>query len=143
MVTITTQDNVQIELETKFATQFGLIKNMIEDIGDDSQDLNIPVTNFSSETIYKALEYLKYIEEKESNEDTTKEKSNNDKLNEDLKFFDYVKLENVDERNKLFQVILAANYLCNENLLNLGCKKVAEYLKGKTSDEIKTFLGIP
>jgi S-phase kinase-associated protein 1 len=143
MVTITTQDNVQIELETKFANQFGLIKNMIEDIGDNSQDLNIPVTNISSETIYKAIDYLKYSEEKESTEDTKEEKSNNDKLNEDLKFFDYVKLEDVEERNKLFQVILAANYLCNENLLNLGCKKVAEYLKGKTSDEIKTFLGIP
>ncbi len=143
MVKITTKDNVQIELETKFATQFGLIKNMIEDIGDDSQDLNIPVTNFSSETIYKAIDYLKYSEEKESTEDTKEEKSNNEKLNEDLKFFDYVKLEDEEERNKLFQIILAANYLCNENLLNLGCKKVAEYLKGKTSDEIKTFLGIP
>ena len=46
---------------------------------------------------------------------------------------------NVDQ-GTLFEVILAANYLDIKGLLDLGCKTVANMIKGKSVEEIrKTF----
>lgn len=132
MVKVTTQDGIQMELNTVLANQCILIKNLIEDLGDESNELDIPLQNVSSETMTKVIEYLNYKQETEyDKKDVT----------EDLKFFDYVKMDDIAERDKLFQVILAANYLDNESLLSLGCKKVAEYIKGKPIEEIKEIFG--
>jgi S-phase kinase-associated protein 1 len=44
------------------------------------------------------------------------------------------------DHNTLFEVVLAANYMDIQPLLNLGCAKVASLLKDKTPEEIrKTF----
>lgn len=132
MVKVTTQDGIQMELNTVLANQCILIKNLIEDLGDESNELDIPLQNVSSETMTKVIEYLNYKQETEyDKKDVT----------EDLKFFDYVKMDDIAERDKLFQVILAANYLDHESLLSLGCKKVAEYIKGKPIEEIKEIFG--
>jgi S-phase kinase-associated protein 1 len=46
---------------------------------------------------------------------------------------------NVDQ-GTLFELILAANYLDMKALLDLGCKTVANMIKGKSVEEIrKTF----
>ncbi|KAJ3306293.1 suppressor of kinetochore protein mutant [Kappamyces sp. JEL0829] len=46
---------------------------------------------------------------------------------------------NVDQ-GTLFEIILAANYMDMQNLLDLGCKTVANMIKGKSVEEIrKTF----
>lgn len=134
MVKLTTQDNVKMELNIQLANQCGLIKNLIEDLGDDSDELDIPLQNVSSETMTKVIEYLNYKREN-LNEDAKKD------VTEDLEFFDYVQMDDTTERDKLFQVILAANYLNHESLLSLGCKKVAEYIKGKPIEQIKEIFG--
>lgn len=130
MVKLITEDKAEILLETQYAMQFGLIKNLIEDLGEESSDLGIPLKDVSLETMTTIIDYLKYSEENKDSEDKFK----------DLPFFDYVKMDDENDRDKLFQVLIAANYLDHEKLLNIGCKKVAEYIKGKPCEEIKKIL---
>lgn len=43
---------------------------------------------------------------------------------------------NVDQ-GKLFNIIMAANYLDISSLLDLGCRTVADMIKGKSAEEIR------
>ena len=78
----------------------------------------------------KVIEYCTYhhrAEEKEAPEDETRVWDRN-----------FVKVD--DEA--LFSLILAANYLNLKPLLDLVCKAVADEIKGKTPDEIRTRFNI-
>jgi S-phase kinase-associated protein 1 len=57
------------------------------------------------------------------------------KSSDDIEDWDreYMKIEQAT----LFEVILAANYLDMKNLLDLGCKTVANMIKGKSVEEIR------
>ncbi|KAF2432953.1 E3 ubiquitin ligase complex SCF subunit sconC, variant [Tothia fuscella] len=46
------------------------------------------------------------------------------------------------DRETLFDVIMAANYLDIKALLDIGCKTVANMIKGKSPGEIRTMFGI-
>merc|ERR1711900_131045 len=41
----------------------------------------------------------------------------------------------------IFKIILAANYMTIQPLLDLGCMRIACMIKGKSPEEIKTILG--
>ncbi|KAI8854037.1 Skp1 family, dimerization domain-containing protein [Chytridium lagenaria] len=45
-------------------------------------------------------------------------------------------------RRQLFDIILAANYLDIKSLLDLGCKTVANMIKGKTAEQIREMFNI-
>ncbi|KFK44141.1 hypothetical protein AALP_AA1G220400 [Arabis alpina] len=47
-----------------------------------------------------------------------------------------------DDQATLFDVILAANYLNISGLLDLTCKTVADMMRGKTPDELRTHFNI-
>lgn len=44
--------------------------------------------------------------------------------------------------NEIYDIIMAANFLDIPPLLELGCAKIATFIKGKTSDEIRKLLNI-
>ena len=51
---------------------------------------------------------------------------------------EYIQVEN----EQLFEIILAANYLDIKPLLDLGCKTVANMLRGKSPEQIREMFGI-
>lgn len=114
MVKIKTQDGETIELQTDIAYKMVLLKNLVEDLGESSEP--IPLQNVTAKTFNKVLDYFK---------DTQSESYFHDM-----------------DRDFLFEVILAANYLDIEDLLDKGCKRVADMIKDKSVEEIKEILGI-
>jgi S-phase kinase-associated protein 1 len=59
---------------------------------------------------------------------------------DDLKAWDadFVKIDSTT----LFELVIAANYLNINNLLNLTCNTIGEMIKGKTSEEIRQTFNI-
>ncbi|KAJ3130638.1 suppressor of kinetochore protein mutant [Physocladia obscura] len=134
MVKITSSDNQEFTIAKEIANQSVLIKNMLEDVGE-ADDQPIPLPNVSGAILQKVIEYATMHKDDPpaAPEEETRPKSSEDIEERDKEFM------NVDQ-GTLFEVILAANYLDMKNLLDLGCKTVANMIKGKSVEEIrKTF----
>ncbi|KAJ9474992.1 Suppressor of kinetochore protein 1 [Pseudozyma hubeiensis] len=136
MVSLTTSDNEQFTVDRDVAERSVLIKQMLEDIGDTDQP--IPLVNVSSNVLKKVLEYCSHHrgdppapadDAEESRRRTT------DISDWDAKFIQV-------DQEMLFEIILAANYLDIKPLLDVGCKTVANMIKGKTPEEIRKLFNI-
>ena len=123
-------------VETEIAKKSGTIRNMLEDLGmeGDDNDEAVPLPNVNTNILKKVIEWSTYHkDDPEPIEDDTKEKRSDDISSWDS---DFLKVD----QGTLFELILAANYLDVKDLLNAGCKTVANMIKGKSPEEIrKTF----
>ncbi|KAJ3102278.1 hypothetical protein HK100_004392 [Physocladia obscura] len=146
MVKLTSSDLVEFSVERTVAERSVLLKNMLEDIGD-SDDSAIPLPNVNAGILKKVLEYC----ERHKNDalpatDTApdvddfgaaaQKKSGSDDIDEWDSAF--IKVDN----DLLFEIILAANYLDIKALLDLGCKTVANMIKGKSAEQIRDMFNI-
>ena len=141
-ITLNSQDGISFNVDISVANQSQLLKNMMEDV-QDSTNVVIPIPNVTSSILKRVLEYCDYhknsieesspihIEEFESN------KNRPDKENPfDLEFISSLSTDD------LFDVITASNYLDIKGLLDLGCKHVANKIKGKSPQEIRTLFNV-
>ncbi|CEG84996.1 Putative E3 ubiquitin ligase complex SCF subunit sconC [Rhizopus microsporus] len=130
-ITLLSNDNQKIEVEKEVAKKSVLIKNMIEDIGDS--DAPIPLPNINYKVLEKIIEWCSYHRDDNINKDDKQENRTIEIDEWDQNFMQV-------EQEMLFDIILAANYLDIKQLLDIGCKTVADMIKGKTVEEIrKTF----
>ncbi|BCS15544.1 hypothetical protein ALUC_70777S [Aspergillus luchuensis] len=119
MLTFISGDGVHIECERDVAERSLLIKNMLEDLGDANEEIPIPNTP-------------------QERPPSTGEEDDSRRKTTDIDEWDQ-KFTQVDQE-MLFEIILAANYLDIKGLLDVGCKTVANMIKGKSPEEIrKTF----
>merc|ERR1719223_1400500 len=107
---------------------------MVDDSGTDEE---IPLPNVKTAILSKVVDYCKYHKDNAPEEIQKPLKSTN--LIEcgvsewDAEFVEV-------EKEVLFELVLAANYLDIKSLLDLMCAKVASMIKGKCTEEIrKTF----
>eukprot|EP00253_Pinus_taeda_P035294 PITA_35294 len=129
-VSLRSSDGELFDVTEAVAFESQTIKYMIEDTGTANA---IPLPNVSSEILSKVIAYCKYHVDAQN---PAHEKSAISE--EDMKIWDedFVKVD----QDTLLDLILAANYLNIENLLDLTCQTIAEMIKGKTPEEIrKTF----
>ncbi|KAG8709911.1 hypothetical protein FRC09_000403 [Ceratobasidium sp. 395] len=100
----------------------------------------IPVPNVSSPVMRKVLEYCEY----HRNDPLPSQRTDNDdprrrqmfEIGEwDQKFIQV-------DREMLFEIILAANFLDIQDLLDVSCKTVAGLIKNKTPEEIRKLFNI-
>ena len=115
----------EVEMNTAFRSV--TIKNMVEDTG---MDICVPIPMVESRTLVKVIEFLKYHHKAEEETIPEDECQRWDR--------DYAKVDDAT----LFNLILAANYLDIKPLLDLTCKAVADEIKGKTPEEIRTRFNI-
>lgn len=132
MVKLISSDDKEFTVPLEIANVSVTIKNMLEDIGET--DSAIPLPNVNALTLEKILDWCKYHQEHPLPVLDEKDAMRTDNIPPWDQ--DFLKLD----QEKLFNLILAANYLDIKPLLELSCKTVANMIKGKTPEEIrKTF----
>jgi len=121
-------------LEKAVAERSILIKNMLEDVGEIDQA--IPIPNVNENVLKKVIEWCEHHRTDPpppADDDSDSRKKSSDIEEWDQKFMQV-------DQEMLFEIILAANYLDIKPLLDVGCKTVANMIKGKSPEEIrKTF----
>jgi len=139
MVLLVTSDNENFNVDKDVAERSVLIKNMLEDVGESDQP--IPLPNVSASVLRKVLEYCEHhrgeplpAADADSNQDEARKRTT------DIGEWDQ-KFITVDQE-MLFEIILAANYLDIKPLLDVGCKTVANMIKGKSPEEIRKLFNI-
>ncbi|KAJ1342584.1 hypothetical protein BSLG_002901 [Batrachochytrium salamandrivorans] len=156
MVRLSSSDAQEFTVAKDIAYQSVLIKNMLEDLGDDEDAILTQCRRDCFESgggvvLFQDIDVVRhpfriggFHTSRPISADgrrcptTTDENKNITKSSEDIDEWDK-EFINVDQ-GTLFEIILAANYLDMKGLLDLGCKTVANMIKGKTVEEIrKTF----
>ena len=108
------------------------LKALMQDIQNDTGP--IPLRSVALDVLKKILEWADYHQDDEED----KNKDENYKKSTDIGEWDR-KFLDVDQA-MLFEIIIAANYLDIKDLLNTGCRAVANMIRGKSTEEIrKTF----
>ena len=125
------------EISVKAIKMSDTINNMLNDLGIDETDGSdipaITLHNVKAKILDKIVEYCNYHTENVSKPSEKENKSTDDIIPWDMNFCQV-------DQEILFELILAANYLNIQSLLDLTCKTVANMIKGKTPEEIrKTF----
>lgn len=127
----------KLEVELEVAQKSIILKNMIEDTGREGE---IPIPNIQLPILKKVLLYCEHycsITPKEIKKPLiSKDLKENGVDDWDCKF---IEMEQIDN---LIDLIVAANFLDIEGLVNLGCAKIATFIKGKTVEEIRDTFGI-
>jgi S-phase kinase-associated protein 1 len=135
-VKVVTQDGDQIEVDIEIAQKCVLIKNLMDDAGNDDEE--IPLTNVKTGIFNKVTEFCEYIKDNPAPEIEKPLRSSNLADVVPQWFAQFVEME----QEVLFELILAANYLDVKPLLELSCAKVASMIKGKSIPEIRKFFNI-
>jgi S-phase kinase-associated protein 1 len=115
------------EVNKEVAFMFLTVKDMIEEVGSEDP---IRLSLVDSDTLALLIEFAKYqnnARDESLSEDEVKDWCGN-----------FIVLDD----NSLFRLILASNYLNIKALLDLGCKQVADEIRGKTPEEIRVRFNI-
>jgi S-phase kinase-associated protein 1 len=137
-VWLMSNDSATIEVDRAVADRSLLIKHMLEDVGDSdiSQSNPIPIPNVNEAVLRKVIEWSEH--HRNDPAQSQDDESDARKKTTDIEEWDQ-KFMQVDQE-MLFEIILASNYLDIKPLLDVGCKTVANMIKGKSPEEIrKTF----
>jgi len=135
-ITLVSNDNVAIEVDRKVAERSMLIKNMMDDLGEEAASTEVPIPNVNESVLKKVIEWCEHHKDDapvSADDDADSRKKTTDIEEWDQKFMQV-------DQEMLFEIILASNYLDIKPLLDVGCKTVANMIKGKSPEEIrKTF----
>ncbi|CAL3965830.1 hypothetical protein PZA11_002675 [Diplocarpon coronariae] len=135
-ITLVSNDGVSVTVDKQVAEKSMLIKNMIDDLGDAALNTDVPIPNVNEQVLKKVIEWCEH--HKNDPATLADDDSDSRKKTTDIEEWDQ-KFMQVDQE-MLFEIILASNYLDIKPLLDVGCKTVANMIKGKSPEEIrKTF----
>ncbi|GBN70338.1 S-phase kinase-associated protein 1 [Araneus ventricosus] len=136
-IKLQSSDGEIFEVDVEIAKTSVTIKTMLEDLGMcEDEDEAVPLPKVNSAILKKVIEWAIYhIDDPPPPEDDSKVKRTDDISSWDADFL------KVDQAT-LFELILAANYLAIEGLLDVTCKTVANMIKGKTPTEIRKIINI-
>lgn len=109
MLKLKSKDGEIFDVERAVAMQINFVKGMLEDV-DEADGMEIPMGEVDACILAKVVEFCKFHHEQEINQ------SPPDEVDRWEKSFVQV------DKSTLFQLILAANFLDVQSLLDLTCK---------------------
>ncbi|XP_038978686.1 SKP1-like protein 1A [Phoenix dactylifera] len=129
-VVLKSSDGEEFEVESVVAIQSEMIKNMIE---DGCAESSVPLPNVVGSVLAKVVEYWNRHGSRKSDgaaEGEAKELTEWEK--------EFVKVE----KEELFELINAANFLSTKPLLDLCCQAVADTIKDMAVEDVRDYFGI-
>ncbi|KAI8917262.1 hypothetical protein PhCBS80983_g03338 [Powellomyces hirtus] len=141
-VILQASDGQQFPIEKNVAERSMLLKNMLEDVGDAGDP--IPLPNVSGSILKNVIEYCEHHKDDPhfAAEEDKEVFESSRKKPDDIDEWDANFMKAGKGNEELFEIILAANYLDIKPLLDLGCKTVANMIKGKTPEQIREMFNI-
>ncbi|XP_010445546.2 PREDICTED: SKP1-like protein 14 [Camelina sativa] len=145
--TLVSSDGESFVIEEVVARKLQIVRHMIE---DECADKAIPLTNVTRKILSMVIEYCKthvnvVHDEEEISKEGDKEKKEADSRSEEeavkLKQWEAEFLKDKDLAT-VFQLILAANYLNVQGLLDLTSQSVADHIKDMTPEEVREIFNI-
>ena len=128
-ITLISSDLNSVEIKTKAAMRSNLIKNLIEDYPQG----NYPMNEVNYETLMKVKDYLDHYENSEPKE-ISQPLPKKDFIDcVDNWDYDYININ----KEKIFEIMLAANFMDIQPLLDLTCAKIASEMRGKNEEDIR------
>ena len=110
---------------------------MVGDLGEEAVEEAIPIPNVNAAVLKKIIEWC---DEHKHDPDPPGEDDYSSSRNREIEICDWDQRFMQVDQEMLFEIILAANYLDIKALLDVGCKTVANMIKGMAPEEIrKTF----
>ncbi|KAJ2160479.1 hypothetical protein GGF46_002241 [Coemansia sp. RSA 552] len=136
MVLLKSSDKQEYTVTMEVAKQSVLIKNLIDDLGET--DDAIPLPNVTGKVLKKVIEYCEHHQHdppiiKDEYDDVPRR-------SDDISPWDE-KFMKVDQE-MMFEILLASNYMDIKPLLDLGCKTVANMIRGKSAEDIRKMFNI-
>ncbi|XP_058805724.1 S-phase kinase-associated protein 1-like [Phymastichus coffea] len=133
MINLESSDKQIFKVERKAAEQSITIKTMLDSMCSTEEDENevIPLPNINGPILKKITEWMTY----HKNDPSLNEVGNLEKRTDITNQWDKKYLS--VNKETLFELLLAANYLEIKGLIDISSKAIANVIKGKTSDEIR------
>jgi len=136
-IKLTSKDGREFTVQKKYAFISNLVKTSMD---QDASASDIPMPGVKGDILAKVVEYMEYHKGVEPPiiEKPLRSKQMKDVCKDpwDAEFIDRIG----EDRQKLYDLILAANYMDIKGLLHLGCAKVASLIKGQPLEKIKDIL---
>jgi S-phase kinase-associated protein 1 len=139
MVTLRSRDGVEFQLTAEAANLSDLVKDAVAD-GDDSGTC-VDVLRVNSTTLADVVRFLTQYEKEAMQEIPTP--LNGTSFAEIITQDWYKDFINEKDREHVFELLTAANYMQIKPLLDLTCLKVTFELSGKSAEEIREILNLP
>ena len=133
-ITLISRDSLKIPIDEKSAKR----TTFITEYNKDFPNSEIKLENIDGDTLKKEKEYLEHY--KEENPKLIKKPLPKKDFEECVDKWDYNYI-NIDTE-KIFNVMLAANFLNIESLVDLTCAKISSLIRGKKPEEIRRVLGM-
>ncbi len=127
-----TSDDIVTEVPKKLAMKSLTIASMIEDGGDETDE--IPLPEITKPTFEKVLEFLRHLEAGNPAPEIEKPLRSNDLKDVTTEW--YANFIDLDD-DTVQDIILAANYLDIKELLALSCAKMGSVIRGLTIPEFR------
>ena len=141
LINLITKEGDKIPIKKEVAKWSKLLETMIttDDDEDEENEQDIPVANINTKTLKLVIDFMEYRHKNGSMNEIEKPLSGH--LGTIVSEWDYEFISKLDQET-LFEVILGANYLNVQELLDLSCAQVASMIKGKTPEEIRQTFNI-